>query len=68
MSNLLTRLRKLEAKLTDRSGLVPRTKRWLDYWLPKVDSVIRGELSEPGCIPLEVIDAVVAGDQRGESL
>ena len=67
MPRILTRLRKLEVQLTDHRGLVPHTQAWRDYWLPKVDSLIRGEPSEPIRIPLEVIDAVVAGDRRGES-
>ena len=33
MSNLLRRLQKLEARLTDRSGLVPNAQGWLEYWL-----------------------------------
>jgi hypothetical protein len=63
MSRLLTRLRKLEAQLTDRSGLVPHTQPWWDYWLPVFDSVMSGERSEPGCIPLEVWDAIIAAER-----
>ena len=33
MLNLRRRLSKLESQLTDRTGLVPYTKQWLDYWL-----------------------------------
>ena len=55
------RLQKLEAQLTDRSGLVPHTKAWMDYWLPRVDRIISGEdPGEPGCIPLAVFDAIIA--------
>ena len=32
MTNLQRRLLKLEAQLTDPSGLVPHTKQWLEYW------------------------------------
>jgi len=58
MSTLLRRLRKLEAQLTDRSGLVPRTKPWSDYWSPRIDELIDGETLDQK-IPLEVIDALI---------
>ena len=32
MGGLDRRLKKLETQLTDPSGLVPHTQRWLDYW------------------------------------
>ena len=32
MTNLQRRLKKLEAVLTDPVGLVPHTKKWLEYW------------------------------------
>jgi len=59
LSRLLRRLQKLEARLTDRSGLVPRTKAWFDYWLPKVDRIPSGgDAGEPGRTPLAVSDAI----------
>jgi len=59
------RLRKLEARLTDRSGVVPNTEAWWDYWLPRVDSLIIGEEpGEPGCIPLEVCDAIIGSGRK----
>jgi hypothetical protein len=36
MSRLQGRLRKLEACLTDRSGLVPHTQEWVDYWTTRM--------------------------------
>lgn len=32
MTNLKRRLKKLEAGLTDPMGLVPHSKKWLEYW------------------------------------
>jgi len=32
MTNLRRRLRKLDALLSDPSGLVPYSEKWLDYW------------------------------------
>jgi hypothetical protein len=64
MSNLRRRLHKLEARLTDSSGLIPNSQAWLDYWLVKVDRILSDpETSER--IPIAVIDDIVAaGDKR----
>ncbi len=43
VANVLRRLRKLEARVTDGSGLVRHSAKWLDQWLGKVDAIIRGE-------------------------
>jgi hypothetical protein len=32
MTHLQRRLRKLEGVLTDPVGLIPHTRRWLEYW------------------------------------
>jgi hypothetical protein len=32
MTNLQRRLKKIEAFMTDTSGLVPHPQRWLEYW------------------------------------
>ena len=60
MSRLLTRLRRLEPQLTDRSGLVPHTKPWWDYWNPRIEKLIDGEEPDQK-IPLEVIDSLIHG-------
>lgn len=68
MSRLLTRLRELEGQLTDRSGLVPHTKPWSDYWSPRIEGLIDGEVLDQK-IPFEVIDALIHGaevDGHGE--
>jgi hypothetical protein len=43
MTNRERRLRKLEAALTDTSGLVPHTEKWLRHW----DRVIFEFMSDP---------------------
>jgi len=59
------RLQKLEALLSDGSGLRPDSPEWLDYWAQRVSRILTGEESgEPGCIPLEVWDAIGNPDQR----
>ena len=61
MSNLLRRLRKLETRLTDNSGLAPHSEAWLDYWRCRIDRLLAGEgHRDPGRIPLEAIDAIIA--------
>jgi len=60
MPRILTRLRKLEAQPTDRSGLMPHTKPWLDYWSPRIDNLIAGEPLDQK-IPFEVIDTLIHG-------
>jgi len=43
MTNLERRMRKLELCLTDSSGLVPHTRKWLLYWDRKVYEYMRAE-------------------------
>jgi hypothetical protein len=57
MANLSTRLRKLEARLTNVTALVARSDEWFAFWGEKIDRLIAGEAPERiGRIPLEVID------------
>ncbi len=61
MSSLRRRLQRLEAQLTDYTGLVPYTKQWLDYWLATYERLASGqEEGEPGSIPLAAWRAAVA--------
>jgi hypothetical protein len=60
MGRLETRLRKLEARLTDRSRLVPRTQGWLEYWTVRLDALVNGGRVEE-MIPIEFLDALIAG-------
>jgi hypothetical protein len=54
------RLRRLEAQLTDLSGLVPGTQQWFDYWSARVDKLLaEEELGEK--ISLAFFDALIAG-------
>jgi hypothetical protein len=63
MSNLLRRLRKLEAQLTDRSGLMPHTKLWSDYWSPRIGELFDGETIDQK-IPFEVIDTLIHNAEK----
>jgi hypothetical protein len=58
MARLERRLRELEARLRDRnSGLVSRTAQWLEFWIAKLDQVMKGETIDEQ-IPLEAYDAM----------
>jgi hypothetical protein len=59
MARLERRLRKLEIRLTDRSRLVPRTQRWLDYWTERLDKLITGEPIDEK-LPIEFVDVLIA--------
>jgi hypothetical protein len=71
MARLERRLRRLEARLTDRSRLVPRTQKWLDYWTARLDELVNGaELDVK--LPVDFLDVLIAraagtsgGDQTG---
>ena len=67
MSNVLRRLRKLEALSTDVSGLLPRSKAWLSYWEGETDGLLAGESrGDMGRIPLEVIDSILGHDETSQ--
>ena len=69
MSNLLRRVRKLETRLTDLSGLAPQSEEWLDYWGRRIGQLLDGGgQRETGRIPLEAIDALVAAGAGREEL
>ena len=61
---ILSRLRRLETRLSDGSGLRPRSPEWLEHWARRLNAILCGEdPGSPGCIPLEVWDAI--GDADG---
>ena len=67
MTNLRRRIRKLEAYLTDASGLVPHTPAWMNYWMQELKTVVESDPPVPGkLVPLEVARAYMqAGDEDG---
>jgi len=69
MSNILRRLRKLETRLTDLSGLVPHSEAGLDYWGHRIEQLLDGVgQRETARIPLEAVDAIVAASTAREEL
>ena len=70
MTNLQRRLRKIEAQLTDPSGLVPHTPKWLEYWdrqwyLYMTDQIPRDALINS---PWEALAAVLQHSDDPNSL
>jgi hypothetical protein len=59
MARLEKRLRRLEARLTDRSRLVLHTQQWLDYWTVRLDKLTKGEPVDEK-MPVEFLDALIA--------
>jgi hypothetical protein len=59
MSRLERRLRKLEAQMTDRSGLVPHSQQWLDYWTARLDNLMNGEPGDEK-LPVAFLDVLIA--------
>jgi hypothetical protein len=61
MTNLLRRLRKIEAYMTDVSGLVPNSQRWLEYWDRQIFNYMQDpEHRRPAVLfPIEAFRAVM---------
>lgn len=61
MTRLQQRLRKLEFSLTDPSGLVPHTRKWLGYWDRQIyEYMIAPDGTRPAVLfPLEAVRAVM---------
>jgi hypothetical protein len=62
MSNLRRRLRKLESRLTDSSGLIPNSQAWLNYWHVKAARILDG--LDPDKIPIAYLDAILAAGRK----
>jgi hypothetical protein len=60
MKHLERRLRNLEARGIDPSGLVPHSQRWLEYWDRQIFGYMTNpEHREPVHFPLEAFRAVM---------
>ena len=60
------RLRRLEAKRFDASGLVPHSEAWFAYWTDIVDRSLRGEPVDCTGITIAVFDRFVEAADRAE--
>jgi hypothetical protein len=59
MTNLSRRLRKLETRVLDASGLIPHSEEWFEYWVAKLDEYIQGGNPDFRGMPLSVIDTLI---------
>jgi hypothetical protein len=60
MSNLVRRVRKLETRLTDFTGLVTHSQEWFAFWEERIGQIAAGEgPCFAGRIPLAVIDFII---------
>jgi hypothetical protein len=68
VANFLRRIRKLESRLTDANGLVPRSNEWFDHWYRKIGRVIAGEENvDLGGMTLGVVDSIIGTERRETS-
>jgi hypothetical protein len=65
MASIGKRLQKLEAQLTDASGFVPHSQRWLNYWREILRKTINGDrtLNLPR-IPIDAFRAILGADPQ----
>ena len=64
MRNLVRRLDRLEARLTDGSGCVPHSEAWFTYWTRQAERLLAGEnVTKP---PLAFFDALLASPGQAE--
>ena len=70
MTNRQRRLTKLEAHMTDPSGLVPHSQKWLAYWDRQMyDYAMDAERRRPAALfPLEAVRAVLQYSDNPASL
>ena len=66
MTNYRRRIRKLESRFTDATGLVPHSKEWFQHWYGKIDQVIAGEKNvDLRGMTLAVTDCIIATGTGG---
>jgi hypothetical protein len=65
--NLATRLRKLESRQFDSTGLVPQSEAWFAFWEDKFERSINGEDVDCAGFTLTVIDRMVAAADRANA-
>jgi len=64
VKNLIRRLRKLEGRLTDATGLLPHPDAWFAFWEDKLDRSMNGEDVDMTGFTLAVIDRIVEAGGR----
>jgi hypothetical protein len=65
MPNILRRLQKLEARVTDHgSGYLPHSEAWFDYWAERLERFMAGDDTAVNGMPLAFVDAMLARADR----
>ena len=65
MSQIRRRLKKLEAQMTDRYGLVPHSEAWFEYWSERFGQFLAtGDVDYLKGSSLDFIDEMVARYER----
>ena len=65
MTGIRQRLRKLESRLTDTTGLAPYSEPWFAYWENILAQYLAGENPQhPGKVPLVVADRLIERADR----
>jgi len=63
MTNLQRRLQKLEALLTDSTGLAPHSEKWLEYWRGWLDRWATDPgFQPPERMPIEAARAILVAE------
>jgi hypothetical protein len=57
--NLTRRLKKLESRRYDATGLVPRSEAWFAFWENQFDRLVGGDDIGGARIPIEVVHRMV---------
>jgi hypothetical protein len=65
--NLNKRLRNLETRQFDSTGLVPHSEVWFAFWEDKLERSINGEDVDCAGFTLAVIDRMVAAADRAKA-
>jgi hypothetical protein len=68
MTNLQRRIRRLEANLTDPSGLVPHSPKWLAYWDRQIYDYVKDGRWPAVLFPIEAFRAVMSHMKDSYSL
>lgn len=59
MARVERRLRKLQARLTDRTRLIPYTVPWFDYWTARLDQLMNCDPVDEK-MPIKFLDVLIA--------
>jgi len=68
VTNLRMRLRKLEVQLTDHSGLIPHSPRWVAYWTERIRKLDSGQEGIRELIPFAAARAFLQAEDAHHAI